>query len=83
MSATSLAKAIKLTPPRSHALRQKLRVDADPQCMHTFAFGKSKHPMFSDNALVRMRAALAAESKAEASPTELEWAPKTGLGSCR
>jgi hypothetical protein len=70
MSATSLAKAIKLTPPRSHALRQKLRVDADPQCMHTFAFGKSKHPMFSDNALVRMRAALAAESKADASPTE-------------
>jgi hypothetical protein len=36
MSATQLAKAIKLTPPKSHALRQKLRIDADPQCMHIF-----------------------------------------------
>ena len=68
MSATSLAKAIRLTPPKSHALRQRLRVDADPQCMHTFAFGKSKHPMFSDNALVRMRAALAAEKAAASAP---------------
>jgi hypothetical protein len=61
MSATQLARAIKLTPPKSHALRKKLRIDADPQCMHVFTFGKSKHPGFSDNALVRMQEALAAE----------------------
>jgi hypothetical protein len=34
--------------------------DEYPQCMHTFTFGKSKHPMFSDNALARMREELAA-----------------------
>jgi hypothetical protein len=28
--------------------------------MHTFTFGKSKHPMFSDNAAIRMREAMAA-----------------------
>ena len=65
LSATQLAKAIKLTPRKSHALRQKLHIDADPQCMHTFTFGKSKHPMFSDNALARMREALAAESRVD------------------
>jgi len=35
LSPTKLAKAIKLTPPKSHALRQRLGIDADPQCMHT------------------------------------------------
>lgn len=70
MSATQLAKAIKLTPPKSHALRQKLRVDANPQCMHIFMFGKSKHPMFSNSALDRMREALAAESKTHPTPGE-------------
>jgi hypothetical protein len=59
LSATQLAKELKLTPPKSHALRQKLGIDADSQCMHTFTFGKSKHPMFSDNATTRMREALA------------------------
>jgi hypothetical protein len=63
LSATKLARAIKLTPPKSHALRQKLGIDVDPQCMHTFTFGKSKHPMFSDNALGRMREALAAPAE--------------------
>jgi hypothetical protein len=60
LSATQLARVLKLTPPKSHALRQKLGIDADPQCMHTFTFGKSKHPMFSDNATTRMRETLAA-----------------------
>jgi hypothetical protein len=62
LSATQLAKAIKLTPPKSHALRQKLGIDADPHCMHTFTFGKSKHPMFSDTASTRMREAMTAEA---------------------
>jgi hypothetical protein len=34
MSATELAEALKLTTHKSHALRKKLRIDADPQCMH-------------------------------------------------
>lgn len=58
LSASELAKALKLNTHKSHALRQKLNIDADPQCMHTFTFGKSKHPMFSDTALNRMREAL-------------------------
>ena len=48
LSATQLAKGMKLTPPKSHALRQKLGIDADPQCMHTFTFGKSKARDFSE-----------------------------------
>jgi hypothetical protein len=42
-------------------LSQKLCIDADPQCMHTFTFGKSKHTMFSDNAATRMREAMGAK----------------------
>ena len=61
LSATSLAKKLKLTQPQSHALRQKLGIDADLQCRHEFTFGKSKHPMFSDNAFTQMRDALAAD----------------------
>ena len=64
LSATELAKTLNLTTHKSHALRKKLGIDADPQCMHTFTFGKSKHPMFSDNALTRMRQAMAAVNSA-------------------
>jgi hypothetical protein len=64
---TQLAKKLKLTPPKSHALRKQLGIDADPQCMHTFTFGKSKHPMFSDNAFTRMRDAVAAANASMAS----------------
>jgi hypothetical protein len=60
MSATKLASRAGLSVHRSHALRQKLGIDADPQCRHVFTFGRSKHPMFSDTALKRMRDALAA-----------------------
>ena len=62
LSATQLAKRVQLTTNKSHALRQKLGVDKDPQCMHTFTFGKSTHAMFSDNAITRMREALATAS---------------------
>jgi hypothetical protein len=70
MSATELAEALKLTTHKSHALRKKLRIDADPQCMHIFVFGGSKHARFSHNALIRMREALPAESKTDAAPAE-------------
>ena len=51
LSASKLAKALKLTTNKSFALRQKLEVDGDPQCRHVFVFGRSKHSMFSDIAL--------------------------------
>ena len=60
LAPTGLAKKLGLTTNKSHALRKKLGIDADPQCMHTFVFGKSKHPMYSDNAFTRMREALSA-----------------------
>ena len=60
MSATRLAELLKLTLPKSHALRQHLGIDKDKDCMHVFKFGSSKHPRFSDTALKRMREALAA-----------------------
>ena len=44
--------------------------DTDPQCMHIFVFGGSKHARFSHNALIRMREALPAESKTDAEPAE-------------
>ena len=46
MSATELAEALKLTTHKSHALRKKLHIDTDPQCMHIFVFGGSKHARF-------------------------------------
>ena len=70
MSATELAEALKLTTHKSHALRKKLRIDADPQYMHIFVFGGSKHARFSHNALIQMREALPAESKTDAAPAE-------------
>ena len=59
LSASQLAKRLQLTTNKSYALRQRLGVDKDQQCMHTFMFGRSTHQMFSDNALTRMREALA------------------------
>jgi hypothetical protein len=38
--------------------------------MHIFVFGGSKHARFSHNALIRMREALPAESKTDATPAE-------------
>jgi hypothetical protein len=58
LTATQLAKKLNLTQPKSHALRKTLGIDVDPQCMHTFTFGKTKHPRFSDNAFTRMRSAV-------------------------
>lgn len=60
MSATKFASKLGLSPNRSHALRQELGIDTDPQCRHVFTFGRSKHQMFSDTALKKMREALAA-----------------------
>ncbi len=58
LSPTALAKKLNLTTNKSFSLRKQLGIEADPQCMHTFVFGKSKHPMYSDNAFSRMREAI-------------------------
>lgn len=54
LRANDLAKALKLSAPKSLALRRHLKIDADPNCRHTFEFGKSKFDCFSDNALKKM-----------------------------
>ncbi len=77
LSATKLAEKLKVTPPKSHALRQRLGIDTDPHCMHVFAFGKSRHPMFSDNAFVRMRDGISATTGSpSASKTHSATQPK-------
>lgn len=59
MRAGDLAKAVKLTEPKSKALRWHLRIDEDPDCLHVFEFGKSSFACFSDNAKNKMKQALA------------------------
>jgi hypothetical protein len=58
-SATELAAAINLSPPRSTALRQHLGIDSDSNCCHEFVFGSQRILRFSDNALTKMRQAVA------------------------
>ena len=58
MRASNLAETLKLTEPKSKALRWKLGIDRDNSCHHVFEFGESKFPCFSDNARVRMKQAL-------------------------
>jgi hypothetical protein len=60
MSATKLAARLGLSTHQSYALRQRLGIDADPQCRNVFTFGRSKHQMFSETALKQMREALMA-----------------------
>lgn len=54
-----LAQAIKLSPPKSKALRDHLGIDTDPACAHEFQFGRSKFLMFSENAKRQMTESLA------------------------
>lgn len=58
LSATDLAKHLKLTLPKAKALRSHLKIDEDAACRHAFEFGKAKHDRFSDNARNRMHASL-------------------------
>ncbi|MGW9821997.1 hypothetical protein ACUXK4_004586 [Methylorubrum extorquens] len=59
MRASDLARKIKLTEPKSKALRWHLGIDEDSKCRHDFEFGKSTFPCFSDNAISKMHQALA------------------------
>lgn len=58
MRASDLAKKLKLTEPKSKALRWHLGIDGDKDCLHLFEFGKSSFPCFSDNASNKMKEAL-------------------------
>lgn len=57
-SATGMATKLGLTAPMALALRRHLVIDGDPDCQHTFRFGKTSHVQYSDNAYTRMRTAL-------------------------
>lgn len=59
-SPTALANKLKLSTPQAKALRWKLGIEDDDACRHVFRFGKSAHPMYSDNALAKMREAMQA-----------------------
>jgi len=54
-----LADKLSISRPRATALREHLGIDDDPNCRHTFEFGSQRHPRYSDNALTRMRQAMA------------------------
>ena len=54
-----LADKLDITRPRATALREHLNIDEDSDCRHMFEFGSQKHPRYSDNALTRMREAIA------------------------
>jgi hypothetical protein len=58
-SATELAKKLGISTFQSKALRWKLGIDDDESCRYVFTFGKTRHPMFSDNAYTKMRDTLA------------------------
>ena len=58
MRPSELASALKLSEPKSKALRWRLQIDDDKDCRHDFEFGKTSIPCFSDNARNRMKAAL-------------------------
>jgi len=54
-----LADKLSISRPRATALREHLGIDKDSDCLHVFEFGSQKHPRYSDNALTRMREAIA------------------------
>jgi hypothetical protein len=58
LRASELAAALKLTGPKSCALRDHLGIDNDQNCCHVFKFGSTKIPCYSDNAMRRMTKAL-------------------------
>lgn len=57
-SPTALANKLGITTSRAKALRWKLDIENDSSCTHDFVFGSSRHRMYSDNAMTKMRDAL-------------------------
>lgn len=54
-SATTLAQKLKLSRPKTKAVRDYLGIDDDPANAMVFQFGATKHLRFSDNALRRLQ----------------------------
>lgn len=54
-----LADKLSISRPRATALREHLGIDKDSDCLQIFEFGSQKHPRYADNALTRMRDAIA------------------------
>jgi hypothetical protein len=50
-SPSALAQKLGLTPNKAKAVRDHLRVDANPANVMVFEFGSQRHPRYSDNAL--------------------------------
>ena len=59
ISRKDLADGVGLPTKKAKLLRDHLALDDDPNCCHTFQFGKSEHVRYSDLALRRMREAQA------------------------
>lgn len=60
ISRKALADNLGLPTRMAKLLREQLGLDDDPNCCHTFRFGKSEHVRYSDLALRRLRQAQAA-----------------------
>lgn len=58
MRTQQLADALKMSAPRSLALRRYLKIDEDASSRHVFEFGQSKFECYSDNARTKMKEAL-------------------------
>ena len=60
MSPTKMAEILRINTVQACRVRRRAGIDNDPKCHHTFIFGKTKHPRYSDLALARMREELMA-----------------------
>lgn len=58
LSATQLAKKLKLTPPRAKSVRDHFGIDEDPNCLHVFEFDSQRIRRYSDNAWTKMQEGL-------------------------
>lgn len=65
-SKAELSARLGLDTGRCKALRWRLGIDSDDDCRHDFTFGKQTYRQYSDNALNRMRQALAGDVDMEA-----------------
>ena len=63
ISPTRMAELLKINTVQACRLRRGTGIEGDPSCHHVFTFGKTKHPRYSDSALIRMRDALAAAAE--------------------
>lgn len=89
LGATQLAKKVGLTVPKCRAVVDHLNLRDDPDCFKEIKIGRSTHPRYSQNAIKKIKDALAVESideiwAARRKPTmELRQTVDTNDGSTR